>query len=62
MENITWIFDGIGSTIISLIGGIIIGGFAGYKIGIHQKIRQYQKAGNNSHLAQTGTINNYGKK
>ena len=32
-----WFFDGIGSTIVSLIAGAIIGGFTGYKIGIHKK-------------------------
>ena len=30
-------FDGIGSTIVSLIASAIIGGFTGYKIGIHKK-------------------------
>ena len=43
-----WFFDGIGSTIVSLIAGAIIGCFTGYKIGIHKKIKLIQKAGNSS--------------
>ena len=38
-----WFFDGIGSTIVSLIAGAIIGGFTGYKIGIHKKIKLIQQ-------------------
>lgn len=58
-----WIFSGIGTEIISGIIGLIIGGFSGYKIGVRNKIKQVQKAGNNSNLSQTGSvINNYGNK
>jgi hypothetical protein len=57
MENISWIFDGIGTEIISLIIGIISGGFVGYRIGIHNKVRQSQKAGDNSKQTQIGSIN-----
>ena len=48
-----WFFDGIGSTIVSLIASAIIGGFTGYKIGIHKKIKLIQKAGNSSEQNQT---------
>lgn len=57
MENISWIFDGIGTEILSLIIGLISGGFVGYRIGIHNKVRQSQKAGDNSRQTQIGSIN-----
>lgn len=52
-----WFFDGIGSTIVSLIASAIIGGFTGYKIGIHKKIKLIQKAGNSSEQNQTIELN-----
>lgn len=57
MENINWIFEGIGTEIISLLIGLLFGGVAGYKIGIHNKTKQSQKAGNNSNQTQIGSIN-----
>lgn len=44
MEYIQWIFDGIGTELISLAIGTIVGGFAGYKIGVKNKGKQIQKA------------------
>ena len=41
MESISWIFDGLGTEIISLIVGLISGGAIGYKIGIHNRIKQH---------------------
>lgn len=32
MENLKWIFEGIGTEIVSLVVGLIIGGASGYKI------------------------------
>lgn len=56
-----WIFSGIGTEIISVIIGIIIGGVGGYRIGVRNKVKQVQKAGDNSNLTQTGSIvNNHG--
>lgn len=58
-----WFFSGIGTEIISAVIGIIIGGIGGYKIGVRNKIRQKQKAGNYSNLSQIGSITkNYGNK
>lgn len=57
MENISWVFDGLRTEILSLIVGFISGGAIGYKIGIHNKVKQSQKAGNNSNQTQIGTIN-----
>lgn len=57
MEHFSWIFDGIGTTIISGIVGLIIGGTAGYKIGVKKSISQKQKAGKNSSQIQIGTNN-----
>lgn len=61
MENIQWIFDGIGTEIISLIIGLIVGGFSGYKIGVRNKVKQKQKARDNATQTQKGniTINNW---
>lgn len=57
MESISWIFDGLGTEIISLIVGLISGGAIGYKIGIHNRLKQSQKAGNNSRQTQISSIN-----
>ena len=48
---------GLGTEIISLIVGLISGGAIGYKIGIHNRIKQSQKAGNNSRQTQISSIN-----
>ena len=57
MESISWIFDGLGTEIFSLIVGLISGGAIGYKIGIHNRIKQSQKARNNSRQTQISSIN-----
>ena len=57
MENISWLFDELGTQIITFLVGTITGGFCGYKIGIHNKTKQSQKAGNNSSQTQIGSIN-----
>ena len=58
-----WFFSGIGTEIISALIGLVIGGVGGYKIGVRNKIKQVQKAGDNSNLSQTGSVvNNYGHK
>ena len=46
----TWVFDGIGSTIFSLIAGALIGGAAGYQ--------QKQTGGNNIKQRQEFTLEN----
>lgn len=46
-----WMFNGIGTEIISFIIGIFIGGPAGYKFCIY-KSKQYQKAKNNAEQKQ----------
>ena len=60
MENLEWIFDGIGTEIISLIIGAVLGGAAGYKIGSKNKIKQKQNAGDNSKQIQIGSVINNG--
>ena len=55
MDVLQWIFDGVGSAIVSAILGLLVGGVAGYRIGIKKtKINQRQKAGNNSSQIQIG--------
>ena len=56
-----WFFDGIGTEIISIIIGIIIGagtgGVVDYKIGINKSmLKQGQKAGDQSSQKQEGRI------
>ena len=60
MENVQWIFDGIGTELISLIIGIVLGGAAGYKIGSKNEIKQKQKAGDNTKQIQIGSVINNG--
>lgn len=53
MENIKWIFDGIGSTIVSFVLGLIFGS-VGTKI--YKTIRQKQSAKNNTNQTQVGSV------
>lgn len=66
MDTIQWIFDGIGSQLVGIIIGFALGGASGYGIAVHKnstKIKQSQKAGDNSNQQQATTINNnYGNK
>lgn len=62
MQCVEWIFDGIGTAILSGIAGLVIGGVSGYQIGIRNKTKQKQKAGNNSNQTQIGNITNNGNK
>ena len=57
MENLNWIFEGIGTELLSLVVGLFFGGVIGYKIGIRNKVKQIQKAGNNFNQTQIGSIN-----
>ena len=54
-----WIFDGIGTAIITLIVGLLTGGAVGYKIRINKNtVKQKQKAGDNSSQIQIGRDSN----
>ena len=58
-----WIFDGIGTELVSALIGLLVGGVAGYGIGVvctKNKIKQKQKAGDNANQIQIGQVNNYG--
>ena len=56
-----WMFDGIGTELISTVIGLLIGAFGGgavgYKIGSKNKIKQNQNAGDNSKQIQIGSVN-----
>ena len=52
MEHIQWIFSGIGTQILSAIGGLIIGGLIGYKIRDRRIGKQKQKGGKHSNQRQ----------
>ncbi len=47
-----WIFSGIGTTILSGIVGVIIGGIGEYQIDIDNKGKQRQKAGDDAKQQQ----------
>lgn len=63
-QDISWIFDGIGTEIIcivvSLVVGSLGGGAIGYRIGVKNRNKQIQKAKDNANQNQIGsvTINN----
>ena len=58
MSDLQWIFDGIGTAIISAILGILFGGFIGFRIGIKKgSIKQKQVAGDESSQIQIGIKN-----
>jgi hypothetical protein len=55
LQTMEWVFDGVGTAIISLIAGLLTGGAVGYKIGINNNsAKQKQKAGKNSSQIQIG--------
>lgn len=58
MENYEWIFDGIGTELISLAVGAIAGCFAGYKIAVRNIGKQRQKAKFGAKQRQELTIDN----
>lgn len=62
MENLQWIFDGIGTELISLIVGLLIGGGAGYKIGVKKTKNQTQKARDHATQIQIGSVSNNDKR
>lgn len=49
-----WFFDGLGTSLITLVIGLFTGGAVGYKIGIKNTINQKQSAGDNSTQTQVG--------
>lgn len=59
-----WIFSGIGTSVLTGLLGMVIGGIGGIQIGKHKsKIKQTQKAGKDSKQKQIGskTINGNNK-
>ena len=63
-QDLSWVFDGIGTEIIcivvSLVVGSLGGGAIGYRIGVKNRNKQIQKAKDNANQNQIGsvTINN----
>ena len=51
-----WIFDGIGTELIGLAIGTLLGGVAGYNIGVRSESKQTQKSGDGANQQQTYTI------
>lgn len=56
------LFDGIGTEIIGILISFVLGGAAGYKVGMKSKVKQSQRAGKNSNQTQTGSVNIYNGK
>ena len=54
----SWLFDGIGSTILGLIISFIVGGIGGFALGRFSKSKQLQKAGKNAKQNQSMEIEN----
>ena len=48
MENVQWIFSGIGTELLSLVLGALCGGIIGYRIGVKKNSTQKQVAKNGS--------------
>ena len=46
-----WIFDGIGSSLVTLVLGLVFGGVSGYKIGVSSN--QKQSAGHGARQKQS---------
>lgn len=51
-----WMFDGIGTELVSLLVGGILGGTIGYRIGIKNKVSQSQKGRDNASQVQIGSV------
>ncbi|WP_314027894.1 hypothetical protein [Porphyromonas catoniae] len=50
-----WIFDGIGTAILSSLVSLLVGGGIGYRVGINKnKVKQKQKAGDHASQIQIG--------
>lgn len=57
-EYISWIFDGIGTEIVSIVASLLIGGLGGFLIGKRSAIKQFQKADNNAIQNQSSILSN----
>ena len=59
-QNITWLFDGIGTEIICIVVSLLLGGLGGgaigYKIGVKNKTKQKQTARDNANQTQIGSV------
>lgn len=50
-----WIFDGIGTALITLVLGLLIGGAVVYRVSLYKNIiKQKQRSGDNSTQIQVG--------
>ena len=58
MEWYSWVFEGIGTSIISAFFGLVLGGIGGFVIGRKTKSKQIQKAKNNAKQWQAVDVDN----
>ena len=56
MDNVQWIFSGIGVEILKVLAGTIIGGGVGYAVGVRRKISQSQIVADNAEQDQKANV------
>jgi len=57
METLLWLFEGVGTALLTFALGLLVGGTTGYKFAIKKIInKQSQKAGPQSTQTQIGVI------
>lgn len=56
MDIMEWFFNGLGTALVSLIGGLVTGGILGYRIGVNKTkiVNQKQRARDNASQIQIG--------
>ena len=56
MDNVQWVFSGIGVEILKVLAGAIIGGGVGYVVGVRRIISQSQIAADNTEQNQKANV------
>ena len=51
-----WFFEGLGTEIISVFIGLIVGALSGYKVGVRKTIKQFQNSKDQAEQSQIGLL------